>query len=133
MKRILPAYPLFVKDPNFSIWSVTEALNASETESWWGAKKKLYGFLRTGGEVYCFLGKASEFENCGVKAAEQLSLSVTAFSTDYRFKAGAATLELRFVSPLPPSDPDLLSMPVCYMEYKVTGVKDAEISLFVHR
>ena len=92
MKRILPAYPLFVKDPNFSIWSVTEALNASETESWWGAKKKLYGFLRTGGEVYCFLGKASEFENCGVKAAEQLSLSVTAFSTDYRFNAGAATL-----------------------------------------
>ena len=27
MERILPVYPLFVKDPNFSIWSATENLN----------------------------------------------------------------------------------------------------------
>ena len=43
-KRILPAYPLFVKDPNFSLWSVTEELNKSHVQSWWGAEKRIYGF-----------------------------------------------------------------------------------------
>ena len=27
MERILPSYPLFIKDPNFSIWHGTEILN----------------------------------------------------------------------------------------------------------
>lgn len=132
MKRILPAYPLFVKDPYFSLWSVSERLNASDTQSWWGTEKRLYGFIRTGGETYCFLGRAEAFAPCGVKAAEQLSLSVTAYTTDYRFRAGETILNVRFVSPLPPSDPELLSLPVCYMEYSAEGA-DAEISLFVNR
>ena len=132
MKRILPAYPLFVKDPYFSLWSVSEGLNASDTQSWWGTEKRLYGFIRTGGETYCFLGRVEAFAPCGVKAAEQLSLSVTAYTTNYRFRAGETILNVRFVSPLPPSDPELLSLPVCYMEYSAEGA-DAEISLFVNR
>ena len=47
MERILPVYPLFIKDPNFSIWSSTEILNEKETETWYGETKKLYGFLKT--------------------------------------------------------------------------------------
>ena len=131
--RILPAYPLFVKDPNFSLWSGTELLNGSNLQSWWGAEKKVYGFLRTGGKTYCFLGNGADFQNCGVSLAEQTGLSVTAFSTDYEFTAGKARLKLRFVSPVPPDDPELLSMPVCYMEYEIQGDEEAELSLFVNR
>lgn len=53
-ERILPAYPLFVKDPNFSLWSGTELLNRSNLQSWWGAEKRVYGFLKTGGKPIAF-------------------------------------------------------------------------------
>ncbi len=131
MKRILPSYPLFIKDPNFSIWSPNEELNKSDMQTWYRAEKKIYGFLKTGKKTYCFMGKASDFVNYGVTPAKQTELSVTAFSTDYTFRMGKATLKLRFVSPLPPNDLELASLPVTYLEYEVTGVEKAEIALFV--
>lgn len=133
MERILPAYPLFVKDPNFSLWAKTESFNEENTQSWWGAEKKLYGFLKTGGKTYCFLGRAADFAPCGVEKAEQISLSVTAFSTDCEFRAGNVKLKIRFVSPLPPQNLELLSLPVCYMEYETKGAEDAELSFFINR
>lgn len=133
MERILPAYPLFVKDPNFSIWATTEILNSQEVEAWFGEKKKLYGFLKTKGKTYCFLGNFVRFVEEGVLAATQTSLSITAFSTNYEFLCGETVLKLRFVSPLPLTDLELLSMPVCYMEYEIIGDDDAEISVFVNR
>lgn len=132
-ERKLPAYPLFVKDPNFSLWTTAEELNSVNVTSWYGAEKKIYGFIKTRGETYCFLGNAADFKNSGVKKAEQLYTGVTAFTTDYEFKAGNARLKVSFVSPLPPADLQLLSMPVCYMNYEVTGDDNAEISLFVNR
>lgn len=132
-ERILPAYPLFVKDPNFSLWSTSELLNERNVQSWWGAEKKIYGFVRTEGKMYCFLGDGKDFRNCGVCNAVQTALSVTAFSTDYEFTAGRVKLKIRFVSPLPLDDLDLLSLPVCYMEYEIEGDEEAELSLFVNR
>lgn len=131
MERLLPAYPLFVKDPNFSLWSVTDNLNESDVESWWGEKKNIYGFFKSEGKTYCFMGNAAQFACLDVEKAEQTELSVSAFSTDYTFKAGNAVLKIRFVSPLPLKDPELLSMPVTYVEYEILGVEEAEISLFV--
>ena len=133
MERILPAYPLFVKDPNFSIWATTEILNSQEIETWFGEKKKLYGFLKTKGKTYCFMGDAAKFLEQRVLSATQTKLSITAFSTDYEFSCGDTTLKLRFVSPLPLTDLELLSMPVCYIDYEIIGDDDAEISLFVNR
>ena len=104
MERILPSYPLFVKDPNFSIWSATEILNSQEVEAWFGEKKKIYGFIKTKGKTYCFLGDASRFGKEEVLAATQTKLSITAFSTDYEFLCGETVLKLRFVSPLPLTD-----------------------------
>lgn len=130
LKRILPAYPIFLKDPNFSLWSTSERLNAGNLQTWWGEEKRVYGFIEADGKTYCFMGDAAKWYG-GVKNAEQIVLSVTAFSTEYEFKAGSAVLKLRFVSPLPPDNTELLSMPVCYMEYEVSGGKDVRISLFV--
>ena len=81
MQRILPSYPLFVKDPFFSIWSNGEELNASEISFWTGAKKTLVGALELDGEPFVFLGKV---ENA--KTIEQTDLHVTAFTTDYTFE-----------------------------------------------
>ena len=50
-ERILPSYPIFVKDPYFSLWSGTEELNSQSLETWYGAQKDFYGFFRNDGEV----------------------------------------------------------------------------------
>ena len=59
-ERILPSYPIFVKDPYFSLWSGTEELNSQSLETWYGAQKDFYGFFRNDGETYCFLGVPPE-------------------------------------------------------------------------
>lgn len=131
-QRILPMYPIFTKDPNYSLWSPSELLNETNLRSWWGEDKPVYGFVKSKGKTYCFLGNAQDFASCGVLKAEQISLSVTAFSTDYEFRLGKESLKVRFVSPLPPDDLQLLSMPVCYMEYELSD-PDAELSVFLNR
>ena len=37
-QRLLPAYPLFVNDPYFSIWADSDYLNESDTIFWNGKK-----------------------------------------------------------------------------------------------
>lgn len=132
MKRLLPSYPLFIKDPNFSLWSPYDRLTDGDVESWYGEKKQVYGFLKLGGETYIFLGNKSRFLPLGVREAVQTDLKVSAFSTDYTFSVGEATLSLSFISPLLPSDLDMVGTPVCYMDYEITGTEDAfELSLFL--
>ncbi|MBR2646217.1 MAG: DUF4965 domain-containing protein [Clostridia bacterium] len=126
MKRILSAYPLFVKDPYFSFWAQSESL-AEDVVLWTGAKKGVYGVLKIDGKPYAFMGKKE-----GVEALPQTKLSVSAFSTDYEFEKDGVRLALRFVSPLPPDDIELTSCPVCYVAYEVTGAKDVEIVFALH-
>ena len=44
--RKLPSYPLFVKDPYFSIWSPNEILNKENVTYWMGTEKKIFGILK---------------------------------------------------------------------------------------
>lgn len=132
-ERILPSYPLFVKDPNFSLWKSGEILNDGDVETWYGEAKPIYGFVKLDGATYCFMGESSRFQALGVIPAKQLSVYVTAFTTDYVFEIGKAKLSLSFVSPLAPTDMQMISMPVCYVNYDIQGADNAEISLFVKR
>ena len=133
MQRLLPAYPIFVKDPNFSLWSTVDELNNANLKTWYGEEKPVYGFLKTEEGTFCFLGSYESVKAYGVSKAEQLSIEVTSFTTDYVFKAGKAEIKVSFVSPLLLTDVQMLSMPVCYMNYIVTGAKNAEVSLFVNQ
>ena len=132
-ERKLPAYPLLVKEPNFSLWLATDDPTEGQVKSWWGEEKPVYGFVRTEEGVYCFLGDYNEVKAFGVKRAKVQSVGVTSFTTDYDFTVGKGRLKLSFVSPLLPSDADMISLPVCYLNYEVTGVKTAEVSLFLSR
>ena len=124
MQRILPAYPLFVKDPFFSLWSNGERLNDSDVMFWTGAKKSVVGVLTIDGEEFIFLGRAE-----GIKSIEQTSLSVAAYTTDYQFENEKVHLRVRFVSPLPLNDKKLLSCPVCYMQYEIVKKIACETSI----
>ncbi len=127
-KRLLPAYPIFVKDPYFSFWANTEDLNASNLIFWGGHKKEFFGFLKIDGEIYQFLG------NYGTaNKMSQTDLSVSAYTTDYEFVNDDVTLKVSFVSPLPLDDMMTLSCPVCYFNYEIlsNNKHEYEISMFV--
>lgn len=127
VERMLSAYPLFVKDPYFSVWARDEYLCNADTAFWTGKSARMYGIFEVEGKKYSFMGKS------GAKPARQTDLSVTAFSTDYTFEADGCTLAVRFISPLLPDDPELISCPCCYMTYRVTAPagKRTSVKLFV--
>ncbi len=133
MQRKLPSYPIFIKDPYFSLWQNTEALNEANVTTWFGSEKPIYGFIKANCKTYCFMGKFDNFANLGIKKAEQIDLEVSSFKTNYTFKLDDATFKISFTSPLLPTDLDLLSLPVCYLEYEVIGASDVEVSLFANQ
>lgn len=55
--RKAPSYPLITHNPNFSIWSNTDKLNASTTTHWTGSDHSLLGMINVDGNIYRFLGK----------------------------------------------------------------------------
>ena len=120
MKRILPAYPLWIIDPNFSVWSPCDELNGGDAMFWTGLGRRTYGFVRTNGETYCFLGRRD-----GARQMKQTAVSISAFGTHYIFEGDGFTLKVDFISPLPPDDLKRLSCPVCYTEYE--AVFDGEV------
>ncbi len=118
-KRKLPAYPLFVKDPYFSIWSPNEILNKENVIYWFGTEKKVYGILKIDGVPYEFMGNSGK-----VDKMTQTGLNVTSFTTDYTFVQDDVKLSVSFVSPLPLDDMNTLSCPVCYMNYSIDCASD---------
>lgn len=117
--RLLPAYPLFVKDPFFSIWSGSDKLNESNTMFWTGLTKKMYGFVQANGKTYCFMGVEPKAEKL-----EQTYVDLTAFDTKYGFTCDDFDLEVTFTSPLLPTDLVTMSCPVCYFRYTLIPKKD---------
>jgi hypothetical protein len=92
MKQILPAYPLFIFDPYFSIWAKEEELNNDDTIFWTGQKSPVHGVVFVDGEAYSFLGKTD-----GIKKLNQKTVIVRAFSTDYTFENDLFSLSISFM------------------------------------
>ena len=130
MNKRIPAYPLFVNDPFFSIWSPSDTLNGADTCFWTGLERKTYGLVVADGKVYSFMGKTD-----GAEVLKQASVKLNAFTTDYTFTCDVFTLDVSFISPLLPTDYELLSRPVCYMTYKVTPkitIKEIKVAIALH-
>lgn len=128
--RTLPAYPLFIKDPYFSIWSAGDILNEVDTSFWTGKSKKTYGIVQANGKSYCFLGAAKNVENL-----KQSKIVVTTFRTKYYFTCDDFDFEVSFFSPMPINDYKIWSCPVCYLEYNIIPkrkLSNVSVSLSLH-
>ena len=111
----LPAVPLIVNDPYFSIWSPYDKLTDGTTRHWTDQEKPLEGFLRVDGITYQWMGT-----NKGqATTAQQKSVSVLATSSYYTFLCGPMELDVVFTAPMLIDDMDLLSAPVNYISYQV--------------
>lgn len=127
--RLLPAYPLFVKDPFFSLWSKTDKLNESDVMFWNGLQRKIYGVIYADGMAYCFLGN-----NPRGNKLNQRKIKITAFTTEYEFECDKFDLSVSFVSPLLPNDLEVLSCPVCYLKYEIipkVKIENLRIAVFI--
>ncbi len=56
----MPAVPIAVSDPYFSIWSPADKLYDNPTTHWSGAEKSIIGVLRVDGTNYRFMGKSPD-------------------------------------------------------------------------
>lgn len=127
MNRKLPAYPIFVKDPMFSIWSRTDKPTDSKTMFWTGQQKSCIGVIRADGVSYCFLGSVA-----GAEVLTASRVDVTLFETVYTYETAKFCLKVSFVSPLPLNNLEVLSNPSCYMSYRIEPkctVKDVAVIL----
>ena len=106
-----PAVPLVTHDPYFSIWSMSDHLNDGPTRHWTGKAQRLTGLVRIDGNVFRWMGDAPR----SVAALPETSLTVTPTRTVYQFAGQGISLEVDFLSPLLPSDPDVMSRPVTYI------------------
>ncbi|MCU0456395.1 MAG: DUF4965 domain-containing protein [Bacteroidales bacterium] len=89
---------------------------------------------RTGGGLVDFgIFRDKEISNALTVTAVQRSVSVSATQTRYEFACGPVDLQLTFLSPILPAEPDILSRPVNYITYSASSadrkLHDVEIYL----
>ena len=121
-----PAVPLIVHDPYFSIWSPADRSTDSATTHWTGKPSSLTALVRIDSKTYALTG-GSKFP-----ALDQTGLEVLPTRTIYHFLGNGVNLELTFFSPALPSDLDVLSRPLSYIEWDIrsTDGKPHEIALY---
>lgn len=130
-KKRIPAYPLFVNDPYFSVWSPSDKLNESDTMFWTGLQRRTFGVVNANGKTYSFMGIVQ-----GAIPMNQTDVTMNAFSTDYTFECDEFVLKAFFVSPVVPTELELMARPVCYFTYKIepkVALGDVKVGLALHQ
>ena len=109
-----PAVPLVTNDPYFSIWSMTDQLNADTTRHWTGTPQALTSFVRIDGKTYRLMGAERRDK---VPVLAQRSVSVRPTQTIYTFEGAGVDVTLSFTTPLLPHDLEVFSWPVTYLTW----------------
>lgn len=124
----IPATPLVVHDPTFSVWSMADRLTDDWTKHWTGTQRKMVGLCRVDGKTRRFAGSRA----LKAEPMEQVSCKVLPTRTVYVFRDGKVELTLTFLTPVLPGDLDLVGRPLTYVLFDVRSVdgKRHAVSLY---
>lgn len=122
MKLRAPSVPLITHDPYFSVWSPSDKLNTDTTRHWTNSSQTMAGLAVIDGVPYNFCGKSNETGRGAATPMEQVSLNISAMTTQYVFQGGGICLTLDFFSPLFLDDIYLLSRPCSYLNISVKSL-----------
>lgn len=125
MERTLAAYPLFVKDPYFSIWANHEKINENDPIYWVGNKKVMKAYIEANGEKYVFFGNGGS-EN----KLKQTKIATEGYSTVCEFTCEEFDMQAQFLSPSFIEDIEAIARPVCYLRYRIfpkKSLKNAKV------
>ncbi|HTD23974.1 MAG TPA: DUF4965 domain-containing protein [Terriglobales bacterium] len=118
----VPAVPLIAHDPYFSIWSMNDILTDGPTRHWTGRPQPLTGLVRIDGQTFRWMGNSPH----SLPAIKQTGLEITPTRTNYHFEQQGVRLDISFLSPLLPSDLDVLSRPVTYLTASISATDGAK-------
>lgn len=127
-----PAVPLITCDPYFSIWSMTNELNAGPTRHWTGHPDRTQGLrsvVRIDGKPFRLMGDQPAND---VPAMKQTGRAVLPTRTIYTFASDAGVeVKLTFTTPLLPDDLSIASRPVTYVTWtaRATDNKSHDVSV----
>jgi hypothetical protein len=110
----VPATPLVLHDPYFSIWSFHQRLNGGPTRHWTGANQRLVGVIRVDGKSLSFMGQGD-----GLPAMKQVSRAIWPTHVIYKFEGAGVVLTATFFTPDLPHDMKVLSRPLSYLSWSV--------------
>src|SRR5579875_3680587 len=116
----VPAIPLVVHSPYFSVWSFHDQLTGGPTTHWTGTSQQLIGVIRIDGKSWRFMG-----EDDGLPPLPQVSRQIWPTHVIYRFAGSGVQLTATFFTPDLPQDLDVLSRPVSYLNWKVRSTDGA--------
>src|SRR5579872_5964468 len=123
-----PAVPLVAHDPYFSIWSDADRLNDAATVHWTGKPNTLTALARIDGKTYQIMGH----ERQAIQPLPQTRVEVLPTRTIYEFSGAGVRVGLTFFTPALPTDLDVLSRPLTYLEFRVSSADAAshDVSIF---
>ena len=121
----LPAVPIMVHDPYFSVWMPDDRLTNVNTAHWCKSELPVFILLDVDGFMYRLLGTGE------APALEFSQMEVTPLSTHFEFETAAIRLKLSFTSPLLLDDLDRASTPISLIRAEACSLdgKAHEVSL----
>lgn len=119
MRDRLPALPLIVNDPYFSVWMPGDTFTSANTVHWAGAEKPLQATVTVDGKTCMCLG------HNGTRAMETIDVQVTPTATTSVLRADNIEITLSFRAPALPNDLDALSAPITFVDYAIRSTDGA--------
>jgi hypothetical protein len=123
-----PAVPLVANSPYFSVWSMADRLTDDVTRHWTGTPQSLSGLVRIDGKPYRIIGNQPR----EISAMEQRKVQVLPTRTIYQFEAAGVGITLTFMTPVLPSDLDVMSRPVTYVTWSAQSKDGIEHSVSLY-
>jgi len=113
------AYPIITIDPYISIWADSDRPDTSYTKHWTGRNVPVFASVSVGRKQYILFARKNDGSSFvdGRNRFENINVSVSPLSTKYTFENDEVKGSVTFTTPLLLDKPQILSLPVSYVEY----------------